>query len=226
MGLTQRRKKVLLVDLDPQNAQRLHMGLDPEEIAGLVREGLGAGVVFDSPFGPSVIPFGRVQESELEDFETFLDTHPFWVRDGLRSLAAKGYDYVLLDTPPGPSVYLPQALHAAHRALVVVLADAASFATIPRIQSLQEEYTAERADFLGWDILLNQMPSHSKLGHMVRSALYAGYAKQMVPVAVHKDHGVPQALAFERPVLQYEPSCPASVDIQSVADWLIDSSEQ
>lgn len=154
------------------------------------------------------------------------DTHPFWVRDGLRSLAAKGYDYVLLDTPPGPSVYLPQALHAAHRALVVVLADAASFATIPRIQSLLEEYTAERADFLGWDILLNQMPSHSKLGHMVRSALYAGYAKQMVPVAVHKDHGVPQALAFERPVLQYEPSCPASVDIQSVADWLIDSSEQ
>jgi MinD-like ATPase involved in chromosome partitioning or flagellar assembly len=37
---------------------------------------------------------------------------------------------------------------------------------------------------------------------------------------------VAQALAFERPVLQYEPNCPASQDIQSVADWLIDSGDQ
>ena len=38
VALTQRRKRVLLIDLDPQNAQRLHLGMDPDEIAGLVRE--------------------------------------------------------------------------------------------------------------------------------------------------------------------------------------------
>jgi cellulose synthase operon protein YhjQ len=226
IGLVQRRKKVLLIDLDPQNVQRLHMGLDPQEYAGLAREGITPGSVFDSPFGASFIPFGRLQESELEEFEAYLEAHPSWLLDRIRSLASAGYDYILLDTPPGPTVYLQQALHAANRALVVVLADVASFATIPRIQSLVQEYTARSSNFLGMDILINQMPTHGKLGHQVRLALYANYATQIVPVAVHKDHGVAQALAFERPVLQYEPNCPASQDIQSVADWLIDSGDQ
>lgn len=225
MGLAQRRKKVLLLDLDPQNAQRLHMGLDPQEYAGVVREGIAPGSVFDSPFGVFFIPFGRVRPSELEEFEAFLQAHANWVRDGLAALANEGYDYVLLDTPPGASVYLQQALQAANRAVVLVLADAASFATIPRIEALVQEYTAGRDHFARFDILINQMPKQSRLGHQVRTALFSMYAEQMVPVSVHRDHGVPQALAFERPVLQYEPNCPASLDIQSVADWLIDSGE-
>lgn len=225
MALAQRRKRVLLLDLDPQNAQRLHMGLDPQEYAGMVREGISPASVFESPFGVFFIPFGRVQPAELEEFEAFLDVHPTWVRDGLRTLGEQAFDYVLLDTPPGASVYLPQALQAAHRAIVLVLADAASFATLARIEALAQEYTAGRDDFNRLDILINQMPKQSQLGHQVRTALFASYSEQMVPVSVRRDHGVAQALAFERPVLQYEPNCPASLDIQSVADWLIDSGE-
>lgn len=226
VALAQRKKRVVLIDLDPQNAQRLHLGMDPDEIAGLIREGISPASLFDSPFGTKFIPFGRVSESELEDFEAELKMHPRWVADGIDSLAAGSFDFVILDTPPGPTVYLHQALLAAHRALVVVLADAASYATIPKIASLVEQYTAGRADFCGMSLLINQMPIHSKLGHQVRSALYANYAEQLVPVAIHKDTQVSQALAFERPVLQYEPGCKASQDIQSVADWLLDSIEQ
>ena len=74
-------------------------------------------------------------------------------------------------------------------------------------------------------LLINQMPTHGKLGHKVRTALYADYARQLVPVVIHRDAKVSQALAFERPVLEYEPGCKASLDIQYLADWLIDSSE-
>lgn len=223
IGLAQRKKQVLVIDLDPQNAQRLHMGMDPAEIAGLVREGISPSSVFESPFGAKFIPFGRVREGELEEFESSLSAHPNWISDGIESLDPNEFDYVLLDTPPGPSVYLQQALLAANRALVVVLADAASFATIPRITSLVDQYTATNAAFLGSNLLINQMPNQSKLGHQVRAALYSNYADQIVPIAIHRDPGVSQALAFERPVLQYEPTCPASIDIQSVADWIIDT---
>jgi cellulose biosynthesis protein BcsQ len=110
--------------------------------------------------------------------------------------------------------------------MVVLLADAASYATIPKITSLIEQYTAARTDFQGFHLLLNQVPTHSKLGYQVRSALFSNYAGKLVPVSVHKDPRVAQALGFERPVLQYEPGCSASLDIQSVADWLLDSIEQ
>lgn len=225
VALAQRKQRVLLIDLDPQNAQRLHLGMDPDEIAGLIREGISPAGIFDSPFGISFIPFGRVSETELEEFEAELKIHPRWLSDGIESLGASFFDFVILDTPPGPSVYLHQALLAAHRALVIVLADAASYATIPRIASLVDEYTAGRPDFVGMSLLINQMPTHGKLGHKVRTALYADYAHQLVPVAIHRDTRVSQALAFERPVLEYEPGCKASLDIQYLADWLLDSSE-
>ena len=225
VALTQRRKRVLLIDLDPQNAQRLHLGMDPDEIAGLVREGISPASVFDSPFDVKFIPFGRVNEAELEDFETELKHYPKWVINGIDTLHGGAFDFIILDTPPGPTVYLQQALMAAHRALVVVLADAASYASIPKITALVEHYTADRTDFHGMNLLLNQMPTHGKLAHQVRTALFADHGAQMVPVAIHKDVQVAQALAFERPVLQYEPGCKASLDIQYLADWLLDSAE-
>ena len=225
VAMTQRKKRVLLIDLDPQNAQRLHLGMDPDEIAGLVREGISPTSVFDSPFDVKFIPFGRVNEAELEDFEAELKRHPKWVVNGIDTLHESEFDFIILDTPPGPTVYLQQALMAAHRALVIVLADAASYASIPKITALVGHYTAERPDFHGMNLLLNQMPTHGKLGHQVRSALFADHGAQMVPVAIHKDVQVSQALAFERPVLQYEPGCKASLDIQYLADWLLDSTE-
>ena len=225
VGLVNRKKRVLVIDLDPQNAQRLHMGLDPEEIAGMAREGVGPHAIFDSPFGVDFIPFGVVREEELEEFEASLKAQPHWLANAIAALGPNAYDYVLLDTPPGPTVYLVQALLAANRALMTVLVDAASCATIPRMDALIAQYTEGRPDFGGWQLLLNQMPTQSRLAHQVRAALLESYADRIVPVAVHRDIGVSQALAFERPVLHYEANCPASHDIQSVADWIIDSDE-
>jgi cellulose synthase operon protein YhjQ len=225
MALTQREKRVLVIDLDPQNTQRHHLGMDPDEIAGLVREGISSHAIFDSPFGMQFIPFGRVQEGELDEFAAGLKKHPTWLADGIESIGDK-FDFVLLDTPPGPTVYLQQAIRAAHRALVIVLSDAASYATLPKITALVEQYTEGRKDFLGMHRLINQMPTRGRLGHQVRDAIFSNVDAQVVPVVIHKDERVSQALAFERPVLEYYPGCKASLDIQYVTDWIIESEEQ
>jgi cellulose synthase operon protein YhjQ len=224
MALAQRGKRVLVIDLDPQNTQRHHLGMDPDEIAGHVREGITPHAMFDSPFGMQFIPFGRVQDRELEEFASGLKQHPTWLADGIESLGDQ-FDFVLLDTPPGPTVYLQQAIRAAHRALVIVLADAASYATLPKITALVEQYTEGRTDFRGMSRLINQMPTQGRLGHLVRAAIFSDPNAQVVPVVIHKDERVSQALAFERPVLEYYPGCKASLDIQYVADWLVDSEE-
>lgn len=224
MALSQRGKRVLVIDLDPQNTQRFHLGMDPDEIAGLVREGITPNAVFESPFGMKFIPFGRAHDDELDEFSNQLKINPNWVADGIESLGDE-YDFVFLDTPPGPTVYLHQALRAANRALVIVLADAASYATLPKITALVEQYTAGRTDFAGMSRLINQMPTRGRLGHHVRDAIFANRDEHVVPVVIHKDERVSQALAFERPVLEYYPGCKASLDIQYVTDWIIDTVE-
>jgi cellulose synthase operon protein YhjQ len=225
VALAQRKKKVVVIDLDPQNSQRLHLGLDAEETAGLVREGITIASLFDSPFGVHFIPFGRASETELEEFRRELLENPFWVRDKLQNLLPCHFDYVLIDTPPGASAYLEQALNAAQRAIVVLLADAASLVTLPKITSLVEHYTRDREGFLGSSRLINQMPNESRLAHQVRDALYADASSELVPLAIHKDASVSQALAFERPVLEYLPGSMASLDFQYLADWFLGSLE-
>lgn len=225
-ALAQRKKRVLLIDLDPQNALRLHLGMDPNEIAGLAREGVSPACVFDSPFGVQFIPFGQLSNAELEDFEHELTEFPTWLGNGLSALSQSAFDFILLDTPPGPSVFLQQALHATHRAIVVVMPDAASLVTVPKILSLVETYTADNTTFTAANLLINQMPDQNALGHQVRAALYAQYPAQVVPVAIHKDARMAQALAFERPLLEYEPGAKASLDVRYVADWIVDSTSR
>ena len=54
-----------------------------------------------------------MNESELEDFEAELKRHPKWVINGIDTLHEGEFDFIILDTPPGPTVYLQQALMAA-----------------------------------------------------------------------------------------------------------------
>jgi cellulose synthase operon protein YhjQ len=224
--LAKRKKKVVLIDLDPQNSQRLHLGLDADEIAGLIREGVGVSSLFDSPFGVHFIPFGRAGDEELEEFRKELCENPKWLNNRLQSLASCNFDFVFIDTPPGATVYLEQALNAANQAIVVLHADAASFLTLPRITELVEHYTAGREDFRGMSRLINQMPSENRLAHQVRQSLAADHAVELIPLAIHKDQSVAQALTCERPVLDFEPGCMASLDFQYLADWFLESQSQ
>ena len=221
IALGQHRKRVLVIDLDPQNAVSIHLGLDPNEIAGLAREGISPESVFESPFGVNFIPFGNVSDEELAEFEAVLRGDPEFIQKGLMALDPRQIDYVLIDTPPGATVFLKQALYAAQKAIAVVLADAASFTTIPKLLSLTTEHTSGRSDFKGLNLLVNQMTEKSVLGQQVRAALYDNYAHIMVPVAIHKDASVAEALAYERPVLEYNPTGKASLDINDLVDWLL-----
>ena len=225
VALANRNKRVLVIDMDPQNAQHLHMGLDAQETAGLAKEGVSAYSIFDSPFGVDFIPFGVVQDDDLFSFEVHLKENKKWLANGIAGLGENNYDYVLIDTPPGSTTYLVQALYAAHRVLIIGLVDAASPVTIPHMIQLIEEYTKNRTDFIGWKLLLNQMPVHSRLAHQVRATLFKKYLDNIIPIVICRDIGVSQALAFARPVLHYETNCPASHDIRSVADWIIDWNE-
>jgi cellulose synthase operon protein YhjQ len=224
VALKQHRKRVLVVDLDPQNAVSIHLGLDPNEIAGLAREGISRSSIFESPFGVNFIPFGSVGDQELAEFEAVLRADVDFIHHGLAALDQKLFDYVLIDTPPGATIFLKQALRAADQA-IAVLADAASFTTIPKLLTLTGEHTSDNNDFQGIKLLVNQMTEKSVLGQQVRTALYENYANLMIPVAIHKDVSVAEALAYERPVLQYNRNGKASLDIQDLVDWLLIHSE-
>jgi cellulose synthase operon protein YhjQ len=222
LALVQREQRVLVIDMDPQNAQRLHLGLDASETAGLISEGVRDESLFDSPFGMAFIPFGVATDDEIEEFRAALVDDPDWLRQSIASLSAE-VDVVLIDTPPGSNAYCEQALAAAHRALIVLQPDAASYLSIPSTIQMIEHFAESRASFEGYHYLVNQMPKKNKLAHEVRGMLFADAYDKVIPVAIHRDAAVAHALAHEQPLLEYEAGCMASLDYQYLADWLMES---
>lgn len=217
-------RRVLCVDLDPQNALRLHLGVAMDEWDGIARctlEGRASGTaIFQSPGCPEVLPYGTINESDRDAFEVFLAENPDWLRKNLDGLGLGADDFVVLDTPPGPSLYLQQALRVANFALVVLHADAASYATVPAMEGLLERYCLDRAGYYGSAYVLNNVNTEKALSRDVVEVVRLKLGDRVVPQVVHQDEAVRESLASDQLLADYDPHCEATYDVAACAQWV------
>jgi cellulose synthase operon protein YhjQ len=224
VALVRRGWDVTVVDLDPQNALRLHFGVDPVDPRGLARETLAGrawrGATLRSRSGVEVLPYGAVTELERLSFEQRQAADAQWFAEGLASVFPAPRRLFLVDTPPGPSLALRQVLGVARMALAVFHADAASYATIPAMQSLIAENTAANPAFEGAHFLLNKTDATKRLSRDVSALLSRNLGTRLLSQVVHYDEAVSEALACQQVVRDYDPHARATLDIESLADWL------
>lgn len=220
-ALARQGRTVVVLDLDPQNALGLHFGISPGEFRGISRASLAQqswkSVVFESRAGVYVLPYGVVNEDDRDRFEHLIETRLFWLRDHLLELNLPPDAVVLLDTPPGPSIYLKQALAEAYLALVVVLADAASYAALPLMQRLVQTYCAGQPNFSEALYVLNQTNSSRQLTKDVSNVIRASFGDRVVG-NIHQDQSVGDALANDLSVLDYESDSQAANDFRACAE--------
>lgn len=221
--------RVSTIDLDPQNALRLHLGVEASEGQSICRQALRRrswqSAMVDSPFGVACIPYGLVSESEREAFEDLLVEEPDWLE---RQLAQTGFgddDLVLIDMPPGPSVYLNQGFACADLILIVLLADAASYSTIVAMETWIDQIAVQRPGVESV-YLLNQTDESVRLNRDIGEVLQQRLGKRLLPVGIHRDEAVCEALAFLQPVLFYDPRCQATHDFQRLAAYLIGQADR
>ncbi|MGL4318323.1 MAG: cellulose biosynthesis protein BcsQ, partial [Pseudomonas sp.] len=219
-------RAVLAVDLDPQNALHHHFSpLEGQErpapVAGIARlDSDWRELGLASSSGTYVLPYGQVDETQRRAFEAQLESDPQWLAYQLSDLQLADGAVVIIDTPPGPSLYLQQALAVANVALVVSLSDAASYTALPLIDGLIKTYAAGRAGFLGAAYLINQVDSSRQLSKDITQIMQAQLGKQVLGV-VHRDQSVSEALAYNRNVLDYDPHGRGCHDILNCAQAIL-----
>ncbi|MGO3742125.1 cellulose biosynthesis protein BcsQ [Kerstersia sp.] len=210
---------VLLVDLDPQNALGMHLGA-PQTSLGIARatlqqEDWSKAVVSTAP-GAYLLPYGQASETERMAFEEHIAQTPAWPLADLDRLSLKSDTIVIFDTPPGPSVYLQQVLKSADLAVAVTLSDMASYATLPIMERLVNEYGRSRPEFLGAYYIVNQTDSNRPLLRDVNNVLKSTLQQRLIG-QVHQDQAVRDALAKHQDVLGFAPYSQAAHDIQACA---------
>ncbi|WP_175782435.1 cellulose biosynthesis protein BcsQ [Burkholderia anthina] len=215
------RRRVVVVDFDPQNALRLHLDVPPDTTDGLADAALNArrwpSVAAD---GMTIVPFGVLSEADQRRFERQLDRDPSWLAQELALLGLGDDDIVLVDTPAGTSVYMRAALTAAHFVLKVVLADAASYASIPQMRRMIDAYATRRADFVGEGYVVNQVDPSCELGRDVLRVLCDRLGGHGFGGVIHVSEGVAESLAYRMTVKRYDPYSQAAADLSACGAWL------
>lgn len=210
-------RAVVVLDLDPQNALRHHFkpaqGVSVASFGGISQaeqDWFACGMPSDC--GVFVLPYGEVDEDRRQALESQLTASPDWLKHHLMAMGLAEGTVVLVDTPPGPSIYLRQALSIANEAIVVSLADAASYTALPQIDKLVKTYTSDREGFSGTSYLINQVDTSRRLSRDITQILRELLGQQVLGV-VHHDPAIGDALAYNRNVLEYDPRGRGSSDI-------------
>ena len=221
--------RVSVLDLDPQNGLHWHFGLEDVDTIGVCEQSLTGSswgdVTFDSEFNVACLPYGMVSEANRGAFETLLAETPGLIGTQLKNTGLDNDAVILIDTPPGPSVYMKQVFACADLILIVLLADAGSYATIPAMESWLGDMSVRRPD-LRSAYVLNQVDRSESLNRDVADMLGKHLGARLVPIGIHRDETVGEALAFQQPVLIYDPHGQASHDLAQLATWVIDTLNQ
>ncbi|WP_439859363.1 cellulose biosynthesis protein BcsQ [Pseudomonas sp. MBLB4136] len=228
VAMQRQGEAVLAVELDPQNALCHHLGVAVAPgpaaasagIAQCVDEAALRDSCQDSALGVSILPYGSVDEGQRRAFERRLEQEPDWLARRLSELQLAAGTLVVLDTPPGPSIYLQQALSLANLALVVSLPDAASYATLPKIESLIDSHAGERREFLGAAYVINQVDPARQLSRDITQIMRGVLGDQVIGM-IHWDQSIAEALAYNRSVLDCDPFGQGSHDIQACSQALL-----
>ncbi|MBR7782817.1 cellulose biosynthesis protein BcsQ [Undibacterium luofuense] len=223
-AIAQTGRPVLAIDLDPQNAMQWHFGgVQADAVRGLSALTDGrisfARLIQKNSAGIHFIPFGITGELKRQKFENLLLQDPTWLRSRLESALQNPDTVVILDTPPGPSAYLHQAIYAADFVLAVVLADAASYVTLPEIEELIQAYGG-RSEKHDSAYVVNQVGGRQLSQDVVK--MYASQlGDRLIPFYVPESSAVEESLAFEQTAITYAPENPAAIAIMQIWDWLL-----
>jgi cellulose synthase operon protein YhjQ len=215
--------QVLAVDLDPQNALRLHLGVPLHEEAGFLAT-LGEGADWRSLVRPTrarvnLLQHGYADPKSALDLTRLLLERPDVLANPVKEMLAEPGQVVVLDAPPGPSPALSALLPLADIICVVLLADSGSAAIIPSIASgrfLGRGTLATRSAQKAM-LVLNQVELGAPLSDAVLE--FAQQAMGDRPVAaVARDPAVAEALADRR--LPVEGIGPGSEDLALLAETI------
>lgn len=203
-------QKVLLVDMCPENSLGLHFNLDLAPQEGWARATLDQQPWHEHAWsvepGLCVLPYGQLQPAEYNQLDTLLLEQPqLWSQR--QAALGNAFDWVLFDLPQR----LPGHVANPHcnLAIMVLNADAACHV-------LLQPQLAQTPLFL-----INRYDAASQLQRDLVLIWQHRYAHALVPLSLHADEAMGEALARSEPAGRYSPGSLIAHDIISLASWCL-----
>ena len=209
------KKKVLIIDMDPQGNASTGLGIERRErelnsYNVLLGEARIQDAILETDIpGLTIVPSGI----DLSGAEIELIDRPrreYCLRDAL-SLGAEGYDYVLIDCPPALGLLTINALVASQAVLVPLQCEFFALEGISHLIKTVERVKRNLNSSLEIQgIVLTMFDKRNNLSGMVENDVRQFFGEKVYDTVIPRNVRVSEAPSHGRPVLVYDMDCAGS----------------
>ncbi|MCL1497422.1 ParA family protein [Parasaccharibacter sp. TMW2.1882] len=220
------RKRVLLVDLDPQGNASTGLGLDYDERGrgtyGALLEDAPAETLLRSSVVPKldVMPAnGDLAGAELEMIDQ--DRREYRLRDALEPLLNR-YDIILIDCPPSLGLLTLNALVVAQSVLVPLQCEFFALEGISQlVRSIERVRLAFNADLHLEGIVLTMFDTRNNLSALVAEDARGFFGDQVFKTMIPRNIRISEAQSHGRPVMDYARSSTGALAYEALGAELL-----
>jgi chromosome partitioning protein len=219
-ALTERGRRVLLVDLDPQACLTYSLGGD--SLAG--NGSLHDVIVHQTPARDVLAKVGDLQllpaSIDLAGAEIYLLSktgREYAVAQALSSITS-GYDVVLIDCPPSLGILTINGLTAADEVLIPLQCETLSGRGVGQLLETVgdvRKYTNPHLTVAG--VIATMYDARTRLGQQVLASVHDDFGLEVLQPPVPKSVRVAEAPARGCSVLEHAPRSPAAVAYRALA---------
>jgi len=230
-GLSQQKKKILVIDLDPQGNATTGLGLSNMEnsektIYGVLNGTMSISeVIKKTQFENLDIITSNVDLSGLE-LETASDSNrAFILKVKLAAYlndSRASYDYILIDCPPSLSLLTVMALVTSDSLVVPLQAEFFALEGLTQLMKTIERIKVSlnpELDIRG--ILLTMYDKRNKLSAQVEKEARDHFTDKVYETVIPRNVRLSEAPSHGMPVLIYDKSCPGSKSYFNFTDEFI-----
>ena len=221
-AIAQRKKKTLLIDLDPQANSTIAF-FDSADVQGSMFDVLGehraemASVIKPTKdpllsLAPSRLALAKLEQQLSGQFDA-----PYKLKDALASVR-KEFDYVVIDTPPALGILTVNAMVASTHLLVPI--QAAYFA-IEGTDALLETYERIRArpnpalKVLG--VVITLFDKRTNISRDTHEQIRSVFGSVLFKTRIGKNVRLEESPAYKETILTFAPKSPGALEYRKLA---------
>ena len=235
-GLAQHKKKILVIDLDPQGNATTGLGLSNLENSSDTIYGVLNGtksiieVIKKTEFENLDIITSNVDLSGLE-VETANDNErAFILKVKLAAYlndSRGNYDYILIDCPPSLSLLTVMALVSSHSLVVPLQTEFFALEGLTQlIKTIERIKVNLNPDLRIRGILLTMYDKRNRLSSQVEKEARDYFKEKVYLTIIPRNVRLSEAPSHGMPVLNYDKSCPGSKSYFSFTDEFINQEDK
>ncbi len=226
-ALSLKKKKILLIDLDPAGCCSSSLGFNKEKINGDMFD------VFN--FSKSILQV--IQKTEQENLSFIplknlnykdevrlskLATNQALLRNVLRA-EANSFDFIIIDCPPYLIGLTTDALIAADSVLIPVMTGKFSLDAVDKILEHMDNIKRNYNHHLAVEgILISNYEYNAKVSFTAKKELYIKYPDLILRTVIPKNVAIVEATFYNKPSIKHNPSAKSSLAYMQLADEIIE----